>query len=394
MLLCFYYLLCWLVWLFSAPFLLALSLIKAKFKQSLKARFFLWHNLKQSRADVHFHACSLGEVRSIEELARNYDSRVSVITQTGFEAAQSFARTNYLAFETFIPFWLAPCKVLVVFEAEFWLMLFFIAKLRGAKILLINARMSEKSFPKYLKFKFFYQKIFSLIDEVYAQSKLDKTRLEMLGVKNIEICGNLKAALSPKITRFYTKPSAKLILLASTHENEEELLLKNFTPKPDELVVFAVRHPERFLAVSNFLKDYAQKRGLNYYKFSDLSLVNDDLAMQVQGGILLLDKLGELVNFYAICDVAALCGSFFDDIGGHNPIEAAFFNKPIISGAFFHNQKIAYESVENITVCKDLKDLQNLIENANLKTKIKENANLNIIKKSIDRALKTAPQSD
>lgn len=388
MLLCFYYLLCWLVWLIGAPFALLLSFIKPKFKQSFKARFFLWRNLRQSMADVHFHACSLGEVRSIEELARAYDSRVSVITQTGFEAARSFcARSNYLAFENFIPFWLAPCKVLVVFEAEFWLMLFFMAKRKGAKIMLINARMSEKSFAKYLKFKFFYRHIFALIDEIFAQSEQDKARLEALGAKNIQICGNLKAAMSPKITRLYTKPHARVILFASTHEGEEELLLKHFKSTPNELLVFAVRHPERFLKMSKMLETYAQNQGLNYQKLSDLDL-NADLSVQIKGGMLLLDRLGELVNFYAICDVAVLCGSFLEHIGGHNPIEAAFFNKPIISGKFFHNQKISYESVENIIICEDVKHLQSLIDTASLQTQIRTKPDLSVIRASIDEGLK------
>ncbi|EOH3956634.1 glycosyltransferase N-terminal domain-containing protein, partial [Campylobacter jejuni] len=111
-----------------------------KYKISLKSRFFLYKNLHQEKADVHFHACSYGEVRSIKALVLKFDSRITTITQTGFECAKEFCKkVNYLAFENFLPFWLKPCKVLVIFEAEYWLMLVFMARIYKAKIILLNA---------------------------------------------------------------------------------------------------------------------------------------------------------------------------------------------------------------------------------------------------------------
>lgn len=86
-----------------------------------------------------------------------------------------------------MPFWFKPCKVLVIFEAEYWLMLVFMARIYRAKIILLNARISDKSYHSYQRFSFFYKKIFSYIDEVFAQSDLDKTRLESLGAKNVKI---------------------------------------------------------------------------------------------------------------------------------------------------------------------------------------------------------------
>lgn len=71
-------------------------------------------------------------------------------------------KVNYLAFENWIPFWLKPSKVLVIFEAEYWLMLVFIAKLQKSKVILLNARISDNSYASYKKFRFFYKKIFLL----------------------------------------------------------------------------------------------------------------------------------------------------------------------------------------------------------------------------------------
>lgn len=371
-------------WVLCALPILLVSLCVKKHKNSLKARFFLYKNPPPKPVDVHFHACSLGEVKSIENLAANFNSRISVITQTGFdEAKKHFESVNFLAFETFLPFWLTPCKVLVIFEAELWLMLVLVAKKRGAKVILLNARISEKSFPKYRKFAFLYKKIFANIDEIYAQSEADKKRLENLGAKSVSVLGNIKANAQINASKAYTKPNARLIVFASTHENEENLLLANFTLKKGEKLIIAPRHPERFEKVYEIAQIYAQKHALKCVKFSDLNLKDLDLRREFKGDILILNALGELVNFYAICDVVALCGSFIDGIGGHNPIEIAHFQKPIISGKFIHNQKALYANVENIAFCEDITKLSTLVSTAHKPTQIKNAVNLERVVKSI-----------
>ncbi len=152
----------------------------------------------------------------------------------------------------FLPFWFKPCKVLVIFEAEYWLMLVFMAHIYKTKIILLNARISDKSYHSYQRFSFFYKKIFSYIDEVFAQSELDKVRLESLGAKNVKIFKNIKANLEIKNNKIYTKPKEKLIIFASTHKDEEELLLDHFKLEENEKLIIAPRHPERFKEVEKF----------------------------------------------------------------------------------------------------------------------------------------------
>ncbi|EAI5004588.1 3-deoxy-D-manno-octulosonic acid transferase, partial [Campylobacter coli] len=155
-----YYILVWIAFLLCAIPLFLLSLFKPKYKYSLKARFFLFRNISQKRSDVHFHVCSYGEARSVKELVLRFDSRITTITQTGYDYAKEICnKVNYLAFENWIPFWLKPSKVLVIFEAEYWLMLVFIAKLQKSKVILLNARISDNSYASYKKFRFFYKKI-------------------------------------------------------------------------------------------------------------------------------------------------------------------------------------------------------------------------------------------
>lgn len=368
--------------------LLLLSFTSKKHKMSLKARFFLYKNLCQSKASVHFHACSLGEVKSIAPLVRDFDSRLSVVTQTGYEEALRLSKkVNFLAFENFIPFWLAPCKVLVIFEAELWLMLVSIAKLKGAKTLLINARISQRSFARYRKFSFLYKKIFSYIDEIYAQSEADKTRLEILGAKNVSVLGNIKANANIQISKAYTKPNSRLIIFASTHEGEESLLLSHFTLSKGQKLIIAPRHPERFERVSQIAKDYATAHKLEFALFSELDLEHFDFANAFKADILVLNTLNEIVNLYAICDIAVLCGSFIEGIGGHNPVEIAHFNKPLISGEFIHNQKALFQNVLGIKFCTNLKDLNTLINTHDEKTSLKNQVDLSPILQSIQSGI-------
>ncbi|HEG8315463.1 TPA: lipid IV(A) 3-deoxy-D-manno-octulosonic acid transferase [Campylobacter coli] len=375
-----YYILVWIAFLLCAIPLFLLSLFKPKYKYSLKARFFLFRNISQKRSDVHFHVCSYGEARSVKELVLRFDSRITTITQTGYDYAKEICnKVNYLAFENWIPFWLKPSKVLVIFEAEYWLMLVFIAKLQKSKVILLNARISDNSYVSYKKFRFFYKKIFCYIDEVFAQSEVDKIRLEDLGAKNVKIFSNIKSKLQIFPTQKYLKPKQKLIIFASTHKGEEELLLKHYKMDKQEKLIIAPRHPERFLEVEQLLHD----KGLKFDKFSLLQ--NEDKKFNQD--ILLLDCLGELVNFYAISDVVVLGGSFFEGIGGHNPIEVAHFNNVLISGIYIHNQKSLFQEVDNVYFCEDLKELDGIIHNYNLKAKIAQNNDLSTIIQAIQEGI-------
>ncbi|HEF3586449.1 TPA: lipid IV(A) 3-deoxy-D-manno-octulosonic acid transferase [Campylobacter coli] len=375
-----YYILVWIAFLLCAIPLFLLSLFKPKYKYSLKARFFLFRNISQKRSDVHFHVCSYGEARSVKELVLRFDSRITTITQTGYDYAKEICnKVNYLAFENWIPFWLKPSKVLVIFEAEYWLMLVFIAKLQKSKVILLNARISDNSYTSYKKFRFFYKKIFCYIDEVFAQSEVDKIRLEDLGAKNVKIFSNIKSKLQIFPTQKYLKPKQKLIIFASTHKGEEELLLKHYKMDKQEKLIIAPRHPERFLEVEQLLHD----KGLKFDKFSLLQ--NEDKKFNQD--ILLLDCLGELVNFYAISDVVVLGGSFFEGIGGHNPIEVAHFNNVLISGIYIHNQKSLFQEVDNVYFCEDLKELDGIIHNYNLKAKIAQNNDLSTIIQAIQEGI-------
>lgn len=311
-----------------------------KYKDAIPSKFFLKNNPKFDFSGIWFHSCSMGEVKAIKPLIQEFEAKanISVITNTGFEEAKTVSQNvRYLPFEIFLPFWISKQKVLVVMEAELWYMLFLCAKRKGAKTLLINARISDRSYKSYLRFKFFYKKIFENIDKVFAQSQIDKKRLEELGAKNVEVIGNIKLAQLPQKKLDLKKPNSKVIVAASTHEGEEELILSSYKKEYGKLIVVP-RHPERFLKVEELIKDYIKDKEISFHKYS--------LKEDFSSDIILIDKMGMLNDIYSIGDITILGGAFAN-VGGHNPIEPAYFGNIIISGKNIFNQKSLFECIKN-----------------------------------------------
>ncbi len=373
----FYYAIFLMAYLTSLPYLLYLS-FKIKYKDSIPARFFLHKNNFFEKNDIWFHACSLGEVKSLKPILErlNTEVNISVITNTGYEEAKKLSKSvRFLPFEIFQPFWQKKQKVLVVLEAELWYLLFLFAKRHGDKTILLNARISDNSYKSYKKFGFFYKIIFKNIDKIFAQSQKDADRLKELGAKNIKVIGNIKSFTDIQTTKKLSKPkNSHIIVLSSTHEGEEKLILENLDIKNDMKVIVVPRHPERFDEVDRFLKTFSKNHKKSYHKLSKSDNFKSD--------IILCDKMGELINIYAISDIAILCGSFVKNIGGHNPLEPAQFNLPIISGKYIHNQQSLYNMVENIYIT-DIKNINNLLNNKLKKSYIKKRIDLEPILRSI-----------
>lgn len=361
----FYYLLLVLVYILALPFLV-FKAKNPKYKQAIPSKFFLRNNPSFEENGIWFHSCSMGETKAIKPLLDYYknEANVSVITNTGFEEAlKSTSYVRYLPFEIFLPFWINKQKVLVVMEAELWFMLFLFAKKKGAKTFLINARISDKSYNSYKRFSFFYKRIFKNIDKVFAQSDIDKERLEELGATNVEVLGNIKLAQEPKVNNILKKVDDILITAASTHENEEKLILNAYERNQGRLVIVP-RHPERFDSVDLLIKEYIKDKPLTYHRYSQEENFNSD--------IILVDKMGILNDIFTISDVVILGGAF-EKIGGHNPIEPAFFKCKLISGKQIFNQKPLFECVkdfyliENDELNKYLNNIKDLKKSALIK---------------------------
>ena len=335
------------LYVIALPLLILLS-FKPKYKQSIPSRFFLLNNKSFDKGNgIWFHVCSLGEARALKpilEFLKTEDVKVTTITHTGqAEASKYDAEVRYLPYEMFLPFWMKKQKVLVVLEAEFWYMLFVIAASRGTKVILLNARISERSAKKYLQLAWFYEKMLSQVEVIYAQSEADKNRFLALGARNIEVIGNIKLAGEIKKNKDYEKQSVETIVAGSTHDGEEDSVLKAYVAYKktnDSKLIVVPRHPERFDSVYTLMQKYADDNGLSLSRFSKDKQFDTDMV--------LVDAMGELNNIYAISDIAILGGAFKVDVGGHNPLEPAFFGCKIITGKHFFHQKELFKYVHHV----------------------------------------------
>ena len=354
-----YYFIALILYILAIPYLLLKSRTK-KYSQAIPAKFFLKDNPKLPEDKIWFHSCSMGETKALKPIFDEFkdeDLNLSVITNTGFAQGEDIVQNvRYLPFEIFLPFWIVKQKALVVMEAELWYMMFLVASRKGAKTYLINARINDKSYQRYKKYRFFYKQLFKNVDKIFAQSEIDKRRLIELGASNIEVIGNIKLASLPKTTKELIKPDGIIITAGSTHETEEELILDAWDKTQGKLIIVP-RHPERFEEVFAMIQSRYQNCETTYSRYSSSHDFSSDIT--------LVDVMGELINIYAISDVVILGGGFIKSAGGHNPIEPAYFGCKLISGKVIFNQKSLFDCVDNYYLISndEIKEYLNNIEN-------------------------------
>lgn len=340
----FYTLVAALFYVVTLPLLILFS-FKKKYRDSIPARFFGIKNPPFQPHDIWFHVCSLGEAKAIAPLLEKLENKrvaISVITHTGYEAASKYvAQVRYLPYELWLWFWIERPKTVVVLEAEFWYLLFRLARTRGARVIALNARISDRSFPKYYRMRWFYRILLSQCDRIFCQSNEDMVRFIALGAHNVEVVGNIKLAQKIEASKHYSKPEGTIIVAASTHEGEEEGIIRGFVAyredNPSAKLLVVPRHPERFTKVGELIAKTAPMMSLS--RWSESQLLESD--------IVLIDTMGELNNLYAISDVAVLGGAFAP-IGGHNPLEPATFGCKIISGEEMFLQRELFKYVSHV----------------------------------------------
>jgi 3-deoxy-D-manno-octulosonic-acid transferase len=356
----FYTLVAALFYVVTLPLLILFS-FKKKYRDSIPARFFGIKNPPFQPHDIWFHVCSLGEAKAIAPLLEKLENKrvaISVITHTGYEAASKYAaQVRYLPYEIWLWFWIERPKTVVVLEAEFWYLLFRLARTRGARVIALNARISDRSFPKYYRMRWFYRILLSQCDRIFCQSNEDMVRFIALGARNVEVVGNIKLSQKIEASNHYSRPEGTIIVAASTHEGEEEAIVRGFVAyrehNPSAKLLVVPRHPERFAKVGELIAKTAPMMSLSRWSESQV----------LQSDIVLVDAMGELNNLYAISDVAILGGAFAP-IGGHNPLEPATFGCKIISGEemFLQRELFKYVSHVQFTSLEGIADALNNAE--------------------------------
>ena len=343
--------------LVSAPWWLFRMITSGKYREGLTERLgFKPRRLRISGHVIWVHAVSVGELlaasRLIEELRAQSGCEVMISTTT--RTGQRLARARFGAERVFyfpldfafaVRAWLRLLRpsMVVLLETEFWPRMITECRHAGVPMAVVNARISDRSWPRYRSLRFVWKHLLNGFAVVLAQSELDAERLTAIGAGNVRVGGNLKydirvakPAAVTEALRAHLPPGAKVVVCGSTLAGEEDLLLNSLAP--GVVTILAPRHPERFEAVAAMLGT----RGVPCARRSKWLLAPTPLS---PGSIFLLDSIGELASVYSLASVAVVGGGFFVP-GGHNPLEPAQFGVPIIMGPHYENFRGIVEKLQ------------------------------------------------
>ena len=324
--------------------------------------------LNGKQGGIWFHTVSVGEfiaaVPLIEQtMLANPDALITITTTTPTGSEQVQKRfANQLGkqiFHVYLPYdlpWFlrgflrkVKPQLLVILETELWPNLIHCSKQSGCKVLVVNARLSEKSAKGYAKVAGLAKDMLAKLDGLAVQNKVDAQRFVELGMPedNMQVTGSIKFDLTIS-TDLINQGQAlkhswgherKVLIVASTHKGEDEIALDGFAElikqDPSLLMIIVPRHPERFNDVASLI----EQRG---FALSRRSLLDASNSTQV----LLVDAMGELMAFLAASDVCLMGGSFVEN-GGHNPLEPAALGVPVIMGESQFNFALICQQLEH-----------------------------------------------
>lgn len=347
-----------LVLVFGLPFWLFQMLRHGKYRAGLRERF---GRVPQrilaagGKPSIWVHAVSVGEVLAVAglvaklgEVYPQYRVLVSTTTASGQKLARTrFGEENVFYFPLDFAFCVRPYlnalrpALVVLAETEFWPNFLRLASTGGAKVAVVNARISDRSLPGYTRVRHWLRPVLQDVDVLLAQTSEDQKRLIDIGAvpERVRITGNLKFDVPPAAEAEFVarlrqtlarSGSGPVFVCGSTMEGEESLVLRGFenvlASHPNAVMVLAPRHPERFDKVASLL----DRLHMKYWRRSRWN------GESVSGGVLLLDSIGELASTYSLADIAFVGGSLVSH-GGHNILEPAQFGVATVIGISYQN---------------------------------------------------------
>ncbi len=331
---------------------------------------------------IWFHAVSVGEAESVFQLVRMVQlthpkDRVLITTTTPTGSARVKAVMADSVEHVYLPYDIpGPLarftrhfqpKIAVIMETEIWPNLFFQCGRQDIPLLIINARISEKSERGYSKLPKFISSVLANVNIIAAQTKIDQKRFVKIGAieDRVTTVGNMKfdldipAAVSSQGRQLKAElfDGRQIWIIASTHKDEEEPFLEIYKKIkkhfPNLLLLIVPRHPERFVEVKNL----CEKNQLR------VALRSQQHLCSLQTDVYLADTMGELKMLYAASDVAFVGGSLAP-IGGHNVLEPAVLGVPVMFGPYMSNFKEIEQgllSSEAAVKCKDVAEIEEKI---------------------------------
>ena len=311
---------------------------------------------------IWFHAASVGEINSLKPLILKFQKLypkknilITTMTTTGSKAALNIPNIKNVFMPLDSPWVIGRFfnnfkpKLLFIVDTELWPNMLQGALKNNCKVIIVNGRMQEKNCQKYLKFKQLVKDIIApALYKVICISTEDAMRFERIGItpNKIKVSGNIKYDLTLNFEPFYKGRALKenfkgtVLCCASTHDGEENIcieVIKALKAKiPECKIVIVPRHKT---CVDSFEK-ILSKQKLNYIKKSK---INNNSEYQ-NNNIILGDTMGEMSFYFGLSDLVFMGGSFVP-IGGHNPLEPAYFSIPTITGPYYHNFKDQFKAL-------------------------------------------------
>ena len=352
-----------------------------RFKEKILVSNFNVKNKGKSEL-IWFHAASIGEFLSIipiiEHLNLNKKNLKFLVTTTTLSSGnlskkilKNFKNVEHRYFPFDIPFLIEnflylwrPDKIFLV-DSEIWPNLLFKAKKFKIPVALLNARLTAKSFNKWMMFPFVAKKIFGMLNLALCSNIETKNYLKRLNVKNVHFKGNIKLIsligkekIDNKNKKLFSKK--RFWIAASTHEGEDFFCLKTHLEikkkYADIITVIAPRHTNRVEKV----KSLAKKLNLK----SQILNKNDKIFKDSE--IVIINFFGALKEYYAYAKSVFIGKSMIkklENVGGQNPIEAAKFNCKIYNGPYVYNFKEIYRILNKNKISKKIENYQELSRN-------------------------------
>ena len=350
---------------------------------------------RKSNNVIVIHAVSLGEVIGISNLVAKIDSSyevmITVNTATGFEKANELFGSHHKVMYAPWDFFLFVTKFLkdvrpvciLLFETEIWPYLIHKSRMLGVEVFLLNGRLSVKSEKNYKKVKPLITNALNNFSKVFVQTSIHAERFRGLGLlkDKVMIAGSMKYDIEPKkIQNLGNTLPEEVILAASTHKEEDEMVIEAFKDLKKEKIfqghfVLAPRHPER----AKDLQNICLKFGMNARLYTD-KYPFDDVDITI------INVIGIMGGLFQRSRVTFMGGSLVKR-GGHNLIEPAYFGSPILIGPHtFNFEEIVDEFISSdaalrvSNVTELINAYRDVIQDKNLATSLSSNAK-NIIKK-------------
>ena len=311
--------------------------------------------LKSEKPYIWLHCSSVGEINLSDALIkkllaeREEDILISIFTDTGYETAQNKYSKGERIKIIYFPL---DCKneirkilkridlkLLILIETEIWPNLISCAKKKG-KVILVNGRISDKSFGRYMKLKRILKNVLGKIDHFYMQTPLDGERIETIGAdsEKVSVAGNLKFDIElqnyseeekNELKEIIKADGRKIFVAGSTRTGEDEVILDAFGHLKDYMLILVPRHLDRIEKIEDLLI----KRKIKFSKYSDCLEGKSE-----KSEVIIVDRMGVLRKFYSVCDTAFVGGTLVN-IGGHSLLEPLFYRKTPIFGKYLQNVK-------------------------------------------------------